>query len=161
MSLIGTFAVNFPKSRWNSVPARSRTIIMNSWKNYMMRDIHESFRRQMSPERKPWPKRRVISTSFKLLWKSGTLFKSIIGRISGNRLVIGSNLEYAAVHNTGAKFRTTTRQSVWLWANLFGREGSPFRFKKINIPKRSYIGITNRHIQRLKWIVSHVLKGTF
>ena len=142
MSLTGTFSVSFPGSRWNSAPRRSRDIILGAWKNYMIRDIHENFRQQRSPEKKAWPKRRVGSTSFRLLFRTGTLFKSIIGKISENMLVIGSNLGYAAVHNTGAKFRTTMSQSVWLWANLFGREGSPFRFKKINIPKRSFIGIT-------------------
>ena len=88
---------------------------------------------------------RLEAASKKILYRTGTLFRSVVAAYSASSVTVGSLLPYAWVHNFGAVIKTTRKQSVWMWANLFGRIGNPFRFKKITQPQRQFVGITPKY----------------
>lgn len=154
---------NLGKS-WMTVKKR----VLRSWSQWMLKVTHQRFRDQISPDGTPWAphadltKRRLgeqmlaehrkrksagsridkrLQTKYgKILYRTGDLFRRTAAVFGDDEVWLWNSLPYAWVHNEGATFQTTPKQSKWMWANLFGGEGNPFRFKKLTIPKRQFLG---------------------
>ncbi len=78
---------------------------------YMMGSVARTFRDEGSPSGS-WPalaastkKKKGYTAGHKLLIMSGRLFGSIQSQVQGDRLTIGTNLVYAAVHQYGSRDR--------------------------------------------------------
>ena len=133
--------------------------VLNALSRYQLRETRQRFRQEKDPDGKPWPARSSLrSSSVRLLYGKGDLFRSIVAVVEKTRVVIGSVLVYAGIHQEGRVIRTSVKQSVWMWANLFDKKGSPFRFKKITIPRRRFLGFSKKDRKQLVVIARHVMK---
>ncbi len=146
------------------IPMKVQPKILGSWGSYMLRETHQRFRDEESPEGTPWAKRKIFAKSkrkrsFRTLYGTGTLFRSIKYVVHKTYTLLFSNLPYAGVHQKGGTWSVTKKQSVWMWANLFGKQGAPWRFKKITMPARPFLGFSGENIDKLEDIAaSHMLK---
>lgn len=68
----------------------------------LLRSISKTFKAGGRPVR--WhPSKRAMATGDKTLIKSGDLKNSITMRVGGNKLTVGTNKKYAAIHQLGGK----------------------------------------------------------
>ncbi len=73
--------------------------------------------------------------SGKILQRSGALANSVTAQIKGNAVFIGSNLEYARVHQLGNR--------------------------RNNLPKREYLIVSEAELRKSNFILSkHMVRGT-
>lgn len=93
---------------------------------YLLGEIKANFRKEQSPEGVAWaelsPRTRALKKHKKKLQESGRLFASLVYQVRSNSLEIGSNMEYAAIHQLG------------------GKAG---RGRKVNIPARPFLPQNN------------------
>jgi phage gpG-like protein len=113
---------------------------------YMKDAVDKRFRRAQSPDGKSWAPLSKITTKYKgsrrkLIFK-GRLQRSVRVTVYGNELIVSTKSAYGRTHQKGANFRTTKKQSFWMWHNLFGQKGHPFRPRRIKIPKREFLGFS-------------------
>jgi len=154
-----TFDVKDLASRLERAGPKAIKDTLRSCGNLALRSTHERFRQEIDPDGIPWKPHVLPSKSYRILWKEGDLFKSIVATFSKTKVVIGTALVYAGVHQRGAKLAVTPKQSVWMWANLFNKQGNPFRFKTIRIPKRTFLGFSEDDQKGFVVIANTVLKG--
>lgn len=100
---------------------------------------------------------------------TGRLSSSIAFRVTGDAVEVGTNLDYAAVHQTGGEVESkpltdTVRKSMWKWLKSQGtalrrRLGWVFNRKfagktlKQKVPARPFIGITPETRKAVRKIV--------
>ena len=119
------------------------------------------------------PKRRFQSTP--ALRDTGRLAKSIAFAVKGKIVEVGTNLDYAAVHQTGGKVFSKTitgkvRQLLWRWlkkqdAAVKKQVGfvlnKKFKGKKIEatVPARPFVGVTKKTIKTVEKLVGvHIME---
>jgi len=98
------------------------------------------------------------------LYGRGDLFRSIVSFTTGNPNVvgIGSNLIYAKTMQEGARFTATTKQSFFLFLNVFSRQSTERRFSwhyHITIPARPFLGFSDDDKNKLGDIAETHLTG--
>jgi phage virion morphogenesis protein len=118
--------------------------MLESIGNYLVSVISESFENEKSPDGKAWkPLSQTVKNSKKermrklralekgedykrkILHESGTLAQDFKPHVEGNKLTIGTNLIYAAIHQFG---------------------GQAGRGKKVTIPARPYLPISEDNL---------------
>jgi phage gpG-like protein len=80
--------------------------LMNRIAGVMISQVQQTFDSERDPlTGAPWPKRvsSGISSNQRLLFRTGALRRSLLGRpiVTEDKVVIGSNLKYASIHNNG------------------------------------------------------------
>ena len=132
-------------------------------------EIDQSFEKQEDPHGRPWQDLAPITKAlrrggppYRILQDTGVLASSITQRVSRKRLVIGTNLEYAALHNFGGVIRP--KRAKALFFGSFKRDGATHKVfaQKAVIPKRPFlpgrlprswekvaIATARRHLRRL------------
>jgi phage virion morphogenesis protein len=104
---------------------------------------HEAFEKQADPATgvswAAWSKAYAASNKHgsRLLWRRGDLWRSITYEAEPERIIIGSNMVYAPIHQFGAKkgeFGTT-------------KHGRPIPFG--DIPARPFLGINDNFEDRI------------
>lgn len=93
---------------------------------------------------KPFQKwKKPLKKRGKTLVKTGNLRRSIKHiSISPKRVVIGSNLPYAEIHNDGGKIEITPKMRRYFWA-LF-KKTAKLEFKAMALTKKTHIEIPKR-----------------
>jgi len=72
----------------------------------LVEERRSRFRRGTGPDGIAWPpKKRVIGGKDKTLIFSGALMASLTRRVAGDELEVGSDLQYAAIHQFGGDIR--------------------------------------------------------
>ena len=128
----------------------NKTPLLRSIANTMQNTIEESFDKQASPFGEKWkpnaPKTLQKKRGNKILIQSGLLSQSFTQKVTGTSAQVGTNKEYAAIHQFG------------------GKAG---RNRKVIIPARPFMPIkANGEIpkdfgERLEQEVVDYLKGAF
>ncbi|MFT8896760.1 MAG: phage virion morphogenesis protein [Acetobacter sp.] len=72
------------------------------------------------------------------------LYKSIVSYVDGNRLVWGSNLDYARIHLLGGVIRPKNARALVFWMG-----GQKFQRGSVTIPARPYLGFTDEDRETL------------
>jgi len=130
---------------------------------YLIRETQLRFDRQESPDGNPWAplKPRTVKAKnrqnkiSKILQARGDLRRSIVYQSSNTSLVIGSNRDYAAIHQFGGEIALAARsRAVNFRVNKrtgqsrFARkergnfqQDVNFRASRIIIPARPYLGV--------------------
>jgi len=95
----------------------------------------DHFKAEEAPDGSPWLKSRRADGKLKTLQDSRVLYNSLVWRIdeSGD-LVVGSPLEYAAIHNYGGEIRPRPES---------GKKSLHFggvMVQKVVMPKRQFLG---------------------
>lgn len=94
---------------------------------------------------------RVMSK--RVLVGDGTLMNSVHYQVSGNLLLVGSNLIYAAIHQFGGTIKPKNKKSLsWKIGDV-----SIFA-KKVVIPKREWLGISIAdEVELMNIVEDHIL----
>jgi len=125
-------------------------------KTYITKEIKNRFTKEVSPDGVKWKKLSPLTVAYKksnkILHFTGRLRRSFVISTVGSVLQIACTAFYGIFHQKGVKIRTTLRQDLWMWYNLFKQEGSPYpksqRF--INIPKREFMGFSKANKEEIK-----------
>lgn len=92
-------------------------------------------RRGPAPDGKAWTPNR---TGTPLLYKSGTLSRSIDYAVAGDDVIVGSGLKYAAVHQHGATIKPKQARAL-----VFRLGNRTIFARKVTIPARPYLGMSS------------------
>jgi phage gpG-like protein len=127
-------------------------------------EIDRRFEKGGSP--KKWAPKKALTVAFEggssapLIYTSA-LKESISWIYAGGDLIVYTNKKYARVQNYGARFHTTPKQTMWMWANLFNKKGrmasSGFA---IHIPARPFMYFTKDLARRCKERINRRIKAS-
>lgn len=116
---------------------RELTSLMDLIGAALVASTQQRFEVQRSPAGVPWKQSlRAQSVSGQTLVDSGRLRASITHRPSASRVEVGTNVNYAAVHQFGATIRAKTAKGLRF------RIGDRFVIKRqVTVPARPFLGI--------------------
>lgn len=154
---------NYDIDDWvDSLSAGLTRKILARVRNYMKVEIERRFSRQRGPDRRRWarlsPLTKAVKSSPTILFKRGKLKRSIRVAMYGEEFVMSSSLPYASVHQKGAKYKTTPKQSLYLWHHLFRKTGPPLKSRHIFLPARPFMGYGKADITAIDKIVRTAAK---
>lgn len=168
--------------------ARGRSLqpAMRSIGEMMLRSTDDRFRDQVDPEGNRW---QPISPAWKeqkrerkhlqdILQMRGRLRGSITYKAASDRVAVGSNVVYAAIHQLGGSIRQGARTQVLAFK---GSENKPGKFmsrkaasrrktavtiriasiqaRTITMPARPYLGLSSQDRERVLTILMRHLEG--
>lgn len=107
--------------------------------NGLARRIQEQTRRRIedlktAPDGTLWPANRAGTPT---LYRSGALSRSIDYAVQGDRLIVGSGLIYAAIHQYGGTILPKRAGAL-----VFKIGDRTVRAKRVRIPPRPYLGLS-------------------
>ena len=150
---------NFDLDDWQQ--SFSKTLVNRILKKcltYTNALVKKRFKEERDPTGKKWRKLSPITVRAKrgysgILKKTRTLMRSIRATFYGGELVMSTDVPYALIHQKGVRrIKTTKRQSLWMWYNLFNRKGPPGITRIISIPARPFMGFNKKNIQDIRKI---------
>jgi phage gpG-like protein len=157
-----TLETNFDYDKWEEY-LKSGAVLegLKLCKEYLDKAIRMRFVEEKGPTGK-WPKLSELTVKYKghsnrLTYKH-VLERSFKSAIYGDEVILSTNVPYAKVHQYGSVFNTTVKQSYWMWCNLFGKQGNPFKSRTIVIPPRPFMGFTEENKNALKFIFEGKIK---
>lgn len=113
---------------------------------------HKRFERETDPEGKAWKKSK--KESGKTLTVSGLLNQSISSAYDEKQAVVGTNLVYAAIHQFGGVIKPKAKRAL-----CFNINGQTVFARKVTMPARPFLGISDDDIDSVKDIVKRYLNG--
>lgn len=140
----------------------------------LIADVRDNFHGSHAPDGTAWlplknPSKRRGGASAKPLRDTGLLMASVtaqgrghVERIGEHELVLGTNLDYAAVHQFGATifFPERRRRKPWVFESggrkVFTRR---IRAHTVTIPARPFLGFSERAINRIGLIFAEWMEG--
>lgn len=157
---------NFSLDEWEAILTKTAmTTALREIKVYMRNEIDNRFKRERGPRGYPWKALSPLTVDRKggykgILKYTGRFQKSIRVTVYGNELIISARTPYAKILQTGASYRTTPKQSYWMWHNLFGKKGHPFAPRNIKIPARVVMGFSKGNEKEIrKILISKIRKS--
>lgn len=109
----------------------------------------DRFDEQKDPDGGSWPVSiRVSENGGETLSDSGDLKGSIHATADAEGVAVGTNKIYAAIHQFGGPIRA--KSSKYLKFNIGGRWSSK---SEVNIPKRSYLGVSEEDLEAINEII--------
>ncbi len=148
----------------------------------MLRSTDQRFKNQVDPEGAPWlpidpewrDEKRRRGHIQKILQMRGRLRGSIAYKASNDRVAVGSNVVYAAIHQLGGDIdqprRTQsiafTRKGKFASAKQVAKKPSKITHKEVSIrartihmPARPYLGLSSQDRERVSTILTRHLSG--
>lgn len=129
---------------------------------YMDEELEKRFKEERDPDRHAWERLSAVTRarkkSSKILSESGKLFASIKGGIYGDEVILYTTSPYGAVHQGGRVYKTTIRQSTWMWYNLFNKKGPKFATRTIIVPQRQFLGFGEKDVEEIEHIIDKVMQ---
>ncbi len=121
---------------------------------YLKASTERRFRRQVGPEGSPWPPSiRARVQGGETLTDTRRLRRSIVHRADDREVVVGTNVEYAAVHQYGAEIEA--KRAPRLRFRLPGAGWvSP---RRVRIPARPFLGLDDHDEGAIERIVGRYL----
>ncbi|WP_321495628.1 phage virion morphogenesis protein [uncultured Desulfobacter sp.] len=116
------------------------------------------FEDESGPDGKTWKKSgRADAQGGQTLSDSGRLKSSVNYEASPAAVAVGTNAEYAAIHQFGGEIRPKSAKAL-----QFKVPGGGFRkVKKVTMPARPYIGINQDDIDEARQTIAGFLSGGF
>lgn len=119
------------------------TPVMRAVGTGLVSSTHQRFASQTDPEGARWialnPAYASGKRNSRILTESGRLRSSINARASNDRVEIGTNVIYAAVHQFGATIRPVNAPKL-----AFRIGGSLIRASEVTLPARPFLGISSQ-----------------
>lgn len=116
------------------------------------------FREEKDPQGKTWEKSaRAKEESGQTLSDTGRLRSSIDYAATSNKVMVGSNVVYARIHQLGGEIKPKKGKKL----KFKGRDGNDVFVDKVNIPARPYLGVSSEDLEEVKAVVNDFLKGAF
>lgn len=115
--------------------------LMESVGEALVSDTKKRFDAKKDPEGTPWkPSRRALEKGGKTLTNSGRLRRSIDYAATSDKVMVGSNLAYARIHQLGGKTR---------------------KGHKVDMPARPYLGVSKEDMEEVRETMADFLAGAF
>ncbi|WP_448339732.1 phage virion morphogenesis protein [Desulfovibrio piger] len=115
--------------------------LMESVGEALVSDTKKRFDAKKDPEGTPWkPSRRALEKGGKTLTNSGRLRRSIDYAATSDKVMVGSNLAYARIHQLG------------------GKTG---KGHKVDMPARPYLGVSKEDMEEVRETMADFLAGAF
>lgn len=116
------------------------------------------FADEEDPQGKNWEKsERAKSESGVTLTETGRLRKSIDYAATQDKVMVGSNVAYARIHQFGGTIKPKNGKAL----KFNGKDGNPVFVKQVNIPARPYIGVSAADMTEVKATIAAFMKGAF
>jgi len=122
---------------------------------YLRNSTADRFKSQTDPDGNPWT---PLSPDYqadkdnnpdKILTLNGYLRK-IVFQVEGDAVLVGSNMEYAAIHQFGGTIRPKTARALKFGDRMVA---------SVTIPARPYLGISDADAAEVEALVSDYLQG--
>ncbi len=133
---------------------------------YLRHVIDVRFMRHKGPGNIIWPLNSPLTLAAgkigSLMRGTGGLLNSIKSTIVGDEVIISTNKKYAQILSKGAKYRTTPKQSYFLWANVFpdSSVAGPLGPFEITLPARPFFGFDDKDKQSIRELARKHFKKT-
>lgn len=159
------------KSRDLNEPLKKAGIVM-------LKSIDTNFEAEGRPERwmplSPFTMRAKLAAGYgsKILIRTGDLRRSIVSRVGGNKLHVGTSIPYAAIHQFGGAIKKKQRTGVLTFKRRGGfasTKGRPrigafakkiiFGAHTIYMPPRKFLLFQDEDVDQINSLISeHILK---
>jgi phage gpG-like protein len=150
---------NFDLDKWAShFTAEQNEELIKQLKNIILDDLAQRFKIGGAGGTQ-WKKKKKITRAFegganKTLIYTGTLSKSFEYMYTAGQLIVYTKTPYAKVHNFGATFVTSRKQTYWMFTNVFKKKcGLPKTGFEIKIPKRTFMYFTDNLREKINLAV--------
>lgn len=109
----------------------------------------DRFEKEKDPDGQPWKKSiRVKEKGGQTLSDKGLLKNSLKYKSTGEGVALGTNKIYAAIHQHGGTIKPKKARRL-----VFNTSRRKQVKKKVEIPKRSYLGVSNDNFEEIMNIV--------
>lgn len=132
--------------------------LMESVGDALVSGTLQRFSAQEDPQGKHWePSARAAEEGGETLTDTGALRKSIDYAATSDKVMVGSNLPYARIHQKGAIIKPKKAKKL-----VFkGRGGKKVPVDEVTIPARPYLGVSADDMKEVRETISDFLAGTF
>lgn len=132
--------------------------LMESVGEALVSGTSQRFEDEEDPQGQKWPKSgRASKQGGQTLTDTGRLSKSIDYAATSNKVMVGSNLAYARIHQKGGVI--TPKKAKRL---IFkGSDGQTVSADKVTIPARPYLGVSDEDMEEVKAVMADFLAGAF
>ena len=116
------------------------------------------FDAEKDPEGQPWePSGRAQEDGGQTLTDSGRLRRSIEFAATSDKVMVGSNLPYARIHQLGGKITPKKAKKL-----VFkGRGGKKVAVDKVTMPARPFLGVSEEDMQEVRDTFADFLSVAF
>lgn len=140
-----------------AVQIRETGPLLDSIGSMLAGNTQKRFDDEESPDGKKWKKsQRAMRENGKTLSNSGDLKKNISYKTEPNTVIVGTNKEYARIHQFGGTI--TPKKGKYL---KFKTPDGYVSVKKVTIPPRPFIGISKDDRDEAKQLVGEFIKDCF
>lgn len=116
------------------------------------------FDAEEDPTGKKWPKsKRAVAEGGQTLTDTALLRRSIDYAATPDKVMVGSNLPYARIHQKGG----TVKPKKGKYLKFKGLDGKDVFVKEVTIPARPYLGVSSEDMEEVRETVADFLKGAF
>ena len=116
------------------------------------------FADEEDPQGQKWKKsRRAAEEGGQTLTETARLRKSIDYAATPDKVMVGSNVTYARIHQFGG----TIKPKKGKFLKFNGKDGNPVFVKEVNMPARPYIGISTADMKEVRATIAEFLSGAF
>ena len=144
--------------------------LMESVGEALVSGTKKRFDEKKDPEGTPWkPSRRALEKGGKTLMHSGRLRRSIDYAATSDKVMVGSNLAYARIHQKGGEI--TPKKAKQKGGEITPKKAKKLVFKDsdgktvavdaVTIPARPYLGVSKEDMEDVKATMADFLAGVF
>lgn len=132
--------------------------LMESVGEALVSGTKKRFDEKKDPEGTPWkPSRRALEKGGKTLMHSGRLRRSIDYAATSDKVMVGSNLAYARIHQKGGEI-TPKKAKKLVFKDS---DGKIVAVDAVTIPARPYLGVSKEDMEDVKATMADFLAGVF
>ncbi len=136
----------------------NRKLLMATIGETLVSGTIKRFADEQDPQGQKWEKsERAKAESGVTLTETGRLRKSIDYAATPNKVMVGSNVAYARIHQLGGTIKPKNGKAL----KFNGKDGKPVFVKQVNIPARPYIGVSAADMTEVKATIAAFMKGAF
>ena len=132
--------------------------LMESVGEALVSGTKKRFDEKKNPEGTPWkPSRRALEKGGKTLMHSGRLRRSIDYAATSDKVMVGSNLAYARIHQKGGEIKPKKAKKLVFKDS----DGKTVAVDAVTIPARPYLGVSKEDMEEVKSTMADFLAGAF
>lgn len=132
--------------------------LMESVGEALVSGTKKRFDEKKDPEGTPWkPSRRALEKGGKTLMHSGRLRRSIDYAATSDKVMVGSNLAYARIHQKGGEIKPKKAKKLVFKDS----DGKTVAVDAVTIPARPYLGVSKEDMEEVKSTMADFLAGAF
>lgn len=150
-----SYITNFDVDKWIShFDKKGLTEVVRTAADSIAKIVKGRIKARSGPHGK-WPAKKKWTKN-----RTGELEKSIEVVMVNDEAFIGTKRYYGRSVQFGGNYAVTPRQAVWMWANLFGKQGNPYWIKKIRREPRPFLGWNKRTEEVVDSVMKRHLDNT-